>query len=346
MSLKALFSDSPGARAGEQVTHFKWCAAPRKEQQLFEFNPILVKELRSRMRGARAFILLTVYLLVLGGVTLLLYSALASSIGNDLNAGRQIGKTLFLVIAAVALIEVCVITPALTSGSIAGEKERQTFDLLIASLLSPWQIIWGKLASALAFALLLILAVVPIMSLAFLFGGVSPAEILIALAGLVATAVCYAAVGLFWSSFMGSSLGATSFALGSIIMVLLGIPFLIVIFTLIFGQSISSELLESALFVYISRIFISIHPFIALGFTATQIESGANLFFEVVDTGNGSLMVPAAWLLYVLISAIFSAILIALSVRMIQPAHSTPILRPRASAAETQAEAGAPKSDG
>ena len=57
-----------------------------------EINPILVKELRSRMRGARAFVFLTVYLFVLSVVTLLLYAALVGSIGTDLNAGRQIGR--------------------------------------------------------------------------------------------------------------------------------------------------------------------------------------------------------------------------------------------------------------
>src|SRR5262245_66515273 len=111
-----------------------------------ELNPVLVKELRGRMRGPRAFVLLTIYLLILSAVTLLLYAALGANPGTDLNAGRRIGKALFLTIAAVALIEVCVITPALTSGSIAGEKQRQTFDLLIASLLSPCQIAWVRLA--------------------------------------------------------------------------------------------------------------------------------------------------------------------------------------------------------
>jgi ABC-2 type transport system permease protein len=294
---------------------------------VFEFNPILVKELRSRMRGARAFVLLTIYLLILSGVTLLLYSGLASNIGSDLNAGRQIGKALFLVIAAVALVEVCVITPALTSGSIAGEKERQTYDLLIASLLSPWQIVWGKLASALAFALLLILAVVPVMSLAFLFGGVSAAEVLIALAGMLATAVFYASIGLFWSSVTRSSLGATSFALGSVILMLLGIPFLVVIFGLVFTSDVSSDLLESALFIYLSRLFIAAHPFIALGVTENQLSAGGSPFFESVPTGGTELLVPSPWLLYLLLSALASIFLVAMSVRMLQPAEPAPAAR-------------------
>jgi ABC-type transport system involved in multi-copper enzyme maturation permease subunit len=288
---------------------------------MFEFNPVLVKELRGRMRGARAFVLLTIYLAILSLVTLLLYTALAETAGTDLNAGRQIGKGLFLVTAAVALIEVCIITPSLTAGSIAGEKERQTYDLLIASLLTPWQIVWGKLAAALAFALLMILAILPVMSLAFLFGGVSLAEVLIALVGLVSTAVFYAAVGLFWSSIMRSTLGATSFALGSIILMLLGVPFLAVIFTLIFGSGNTAEWTRSAVFVYLGGAFISTHPFIALGTTEVLLSSGENPFFSVVDPGGANVLVPAPWIAYVLLSVLFTTLLILLSVRMLHPAQ-------------------------
>jgi ABC-2 type transport system permease protein len=301
-----------------------------------EVNPILVKELRSRMRGARAFVLMTIYLVVLGGVTLLLYAALVGTMGSDLNAGRQIGKTLFIVISAVALIEVCLITPALTSGAIAAERERQTYDLLIASLLSPWQIVWGKLASALAFALLLILSVVPIMSLAFLFGGVSLTELLIALAGMVTTAVTYATLGLFWSSVMRGSLGATAFSIGSVVLILLGIPFLVVIFLLLFGRDASSDLFEAPFFIYMSRIIMCAHPFIALGLTDTLISSGSSPWFETVtlNSSGATLAVPSPWLIYIAISAIATAILLSVCVRSIHP------IQPAVARREPQAPKG------
>ncbi len=286
---------------------------------MLELNPILVKDLRSRMRGARAYILLTIYLLVLAGVTLLLYVAVGGSTGSDLNAGRRIGQALFFTIATVALIEVCLITPVLTSGSIAGEKERQTYDLLVASLLTPWQIVWGKLVSALAFALILIVAIVPVMSLAFLFGGVGLTEVLIAIAGLVVTAVLYATIGLFWSAMLQSSLGATSFAIGTVITLLLGIPFLIVIASLILGSSAPSDLLDSIWFIYLSRFITALHPFIALGTTASQLSSGNDAFFEVVRTSTTNVIVPSPWLLYTLVSLIAVALLLAASVRLVQP---------------------------
>lgn len=288
-----------------------------------EVNPILVKELRSRMRGARAFVLMTIYLVVLSVVTLLLYSALASSSGNDINAGRLVGKSLFLTVAAVALVEVCLITPSLTAGAIAGERERQSYDLLISSLLTPWQIVWGKLASALAFAMLLILAVVPIMSLAFLFGGVSLAEMLIALIGLIVTAITYATLGLTWSAIMRGSLGATSFSIGSVLIWLLGHPFLIVIFLLLFTRDGSADLFESNGFIYASRLFLSVHPFIALGLTETALAGGGTPWLEVIPlTSSGrSITVPAAWLLYVIFSLAATVVMLMVCVRAIQPAQ-------------------------
>jgi len=305
-----------------------------------ELNPILIKDLRSRMRGARAYILLTIYLTILAGVTLLLYAAIAGSVRDDLNAGREIGRALFFTIATVALIEVCLITPVLTSGSIAGEKERQTYDLLVASLLTPWQIVWGKLVSALAFALLLIVAVVPVMSLAFLFGGVGLTEVLIAIVGLVTTAILYAAIGLFWSALMQGSLGATSFAIGTVIVILLGIPFLIVIVTLILGPSTPSSLLDSPWFIYISRLFASLHPFIALGTTASQLSGGESPFFEVVRTGAANVVVPSPWLLYAILSLIATVILVVATVRLIHPVQPESARRRRTRSQDRQEAPG------
>ena len=118
---------------------------------------------------------------------------------------------------------------------------------------------------------------------------------------------------------MQSSLGATSFAIGTVIVILLGIPFLIVIVALILGPSAPSSLLDSLWFIYVSRLFASLHPFIALGITASQLSSGESPFFEVVRTSTTNVVVPSPWLLYALLSLIATAILLASSVRLIHP---------------------------
>ncbi len=284
-----------------------------------EANPVLVKELRSRMRGARAFVVLSIYLAILSGVTLLLYVAIASSASNDINAGREIGRALFFAIAAVALTEVCVITPSLTAGSIAGERERQTYDLLVGSLLTPWQIVWGKLAAALSYALLLIVSAVPLMSLAFLFGGVTLAEVVIALIGLVATAVLYACLGLFWSTVMRSTLAASSLALGSVIVMLLGIPFIATVLTILIGANIDS-LFVSVPLLYIGGAFLVVHPFIALFLTEQLLSEERGLFYTFIDLPNGGqTLIPSPWIAFVVLALLLSAVLVFASMRAVRP---------------------------
>lgn len=285
----------------------------------FLSNPVLARELRGRIRGNRALIILVVYLTITAAVTLLVYAATASSFRGgigDPEAGRSIGKAIFITVMTATLIQVCVITPSLTAGAIAGEKERQSYDLLITTLLSPLQIALGKLASALAFAMLLIMAALPLAGLAFLFGGVSGSELIIGIVGIVVTAVCYATVGLFWSTVMRSTLAATVMAQGTVVALLLAIPFLFVVGSLLTD---AFNGMTSAAYVYGMGLLLSIHPFIALGLTAVSLAEGENPFFFDVPSRAGDLLVPSPWLVYVFISVLLTSLFLFLTVRLLKP---------------------------
>ena len=39
--------------------------------------------------------------------------------------------------------------PVFSAGSVTSERERQTLDLLLVTLVTPWQMLWGKLLSGL-----------------------------------------------------------------------------------------------------------------------------------------------------------------------------------------------------
>jgi ABC-type transport system involved in multi-copper enzyme maturation permease subunit len=282
-------------------------------------NPVLTRELRGRIRGRRAVIILVAYLTISALVTLLVYAAAASSFSrgiNDPEAGRGIGKGIFLTVMVATLVQVCVISPALTAGAISGEKERQTYDLLLISLLSPWQIVVGKLVAALAFALLLITAALPLAGLSFLFGGVSSAELIIGVIGILITAVCYATIGLLASALMRSTLSATVLAQGIVIALLLGVPFLYVIISTL-TDAFSGPF--DPWYVYAMGLFLSIHPFIALGITAASLASGENPFFFEVPTRMGEVIVPSPWIVYVALSALLTLICLFLCIRLLRP---------------------------
>ena len=56
-------------------------------------NPVTVKELRGRMRGRRAFAVLTLYLLILSGVITVVYLAYsANASGPGASTARTAGK--------------------------------------------------------------------------------------------------------------------------------------------------------------------------------------------------------------------------------------------------------------
>lgn len=173
-------------------------------------NPIVVKELRSRMRGARAFAILTGVLLLLAGVSYVFYRiVLAATIYTSTPVSPQIGLTLLVGLAVVELLMVCFITPAVTAGAISGEVERLTYEMLLATPLRPASILWGKLISALAYVFLLILAAVPLASLIFIFGGVTLRDMIVVLVILAATAVTLGVIGITLSAWLGRTVRAT-----------------------------------------------------------------------------------------------------------------------------------------
>jgi ABC-2 type transport system permease protein len=108
-------------------------------------NPIIIKELRSRMRDTRAFITLTTMLIVLGSSSYLLYRlALSTSTYSSAPLSPQIGQSLFIALAFLELMVICAITPAVTAGTISSEQEKQTYEMLMATPLHPASISVGQ----------------------------------------------------------------------------------------------------------------------------------------------------------------------------------------------------------
>jgi ABC-type transport system involved in multi-copper enzyme maturation permease subunit len=183
------------------------------------WNPIITKEVRSRMRTWRAPVLVTLYLALLGGIGYLTFmSTIRSTTGG--NPNPQAGISIFGVLVNFELLLIAFMTPALTAGAIAGERERQTLDLLLCTRVRPIGIILGKLLSSMLFVLLLLLLSVPLFSAVFLFGGIELDQVLIVLLIGLVTAVTLASLGLLCSTIARRATGATvaSYALAFLLL--------------------------------------------------------------------------------------------------------------------------------
>jgi ABC-type transport system involved in multi-copper enzyme maturation permease subunit len=166
------------------------------------FLSLLTKELRLRMRRERTIWIVVIYILLmgmLGWLSMNSYSNI-SGVGYQSNTLSNVGLTLYYLLSQLQLFLIIFITPAFTSTAVNGEKERQTFDLLLCSRLSAFSLLSGKLLAGLMNAVLLIAASAPLFSLVFFFGGVGPAQIVKALIVYVLTAVLAGTFGLFCST--------------------------------------------------------------------------------------------------------------------------------------------------
>lgn len=186
-------------------------------------NPIIVKEIRSRMRGARTFVILSIFLLGLGAIcyaVLNVYQGQAKAGQFVLSA--QVGKGLFAALALAETLLITFLTPAVTAGAISGEREQLTYDLLVATPLRPGRILSGKLVATLSYVLLLIFSAVPLGSLVLVFGGVAPKDLLQALALLLVTAFTFGMIGLLCSALVRRTITATILAYAIVLLLVAG----------------------------------------------------------------------------------------------------------------------------
>jgi len=177
-------------------------------------NPVVTKELRGRMRGAKTYWLLFGYVLLLSLILFFSYLGWWAQHSADMqnggsSAGFTVGRTFFKILFYSQAVMMALITPALTAGAISVEREQRTFELLRGSVLRPGAIVWGKLASSVSFVVLLLTSSLPLLSLCFLLGGVSPGEVFFAYLLLIADAFLFGAIGLCWSAYAANTATAT-----------------------------------------------------------------------------------------------------------------------------------------
>ncbi len=164
------------------------------------FIAILVKEMRLRMRRERTIWILVFYVLLLGLLAWITLNSSFASGSTSINQWSSIGYALYHLLTAIQLLLILFITPAFTTAAINGEKERQTYEMLICSRLSSFSLVTGKLFAGVSSSLLLIAASIPLFSLVFFLGGVPPVAILQDLFTFVITAILVATLGFLCSA--------------------------------------------------------------------------------------------------------------------------------------------------
>ncbi len=161
-------------------------------------NPVLQRELITNLRTPRAFLLMLVYQLALSAVVLLAYPRV-----ERIDLSRNSTDTQLLVdfFFLGQFVIASLMVPSFAAGAISGEKERKTYEMLLASPIPPSSIVIGKLIAALTHLVVLMIGSLPIIMLCLPLGGVAIQELLAAYLGLLAAIFLFGAISIACSSY-------------------------------------------------------------------------------------------------------------------------------------------------
>ena len=275
-------------------------------------NPIIKKDIKVSSRSMRICWSILGYegILVIAYLFALLFIQEESRYFYSSNIYSML-TSIFPVVAITQLVIVALIVPIMTASSISGEKERQTFDIMLTTCMSPFSIVFGKVISAMMRVLLYVVASTPIMALAFVLGGLKWSALFGFLLVVLLFSFFAGSIGIFCSSVCKKSISAVilSFGFYFIVFACSFIPMIIWVFVtfnysglLNYGSSGS---------VGETPLFLLINPIVFIEEFFTRAMGGVSLLNEVAGSnGVGAL---SNWLMegprWLIVSAVFILLL-------------------------------------
>ena len=247
-------------------------------------NPIVKKDLQVTVRSMRMSWGLFAYeaALTIAFLLALVFIQDAASYSYSDN----IYSYLIYLFPVVAVTQVCIVAlsvPIITASSISGEKERQTFDIMLTTCMSPFAIVFGKVMSAVLRILFFVIASTPIMALSFVVGGLSWSYLFYYLLAVILFSVFAGSIGIFSSSFCRKSVAALllSFVMYFVIFALTFVPLIYRLVTNSYNEDYYGESLLLLLWnpvVFFEEFFMQI-------MVGESVISEAGIYFDRDDVG-------------------------------------------------------------
>lgn len=168
---------------------------------------VTVLELRQRVRSTRWKTALVVWFLVVGLITLLTTGAF-SILADDPYNDEPFGGIVYSIVVGFVLFLGLLVAPTLSSGAINGDRNAGTLATLQVTLLTPAEIVLGKLAASWIAALAFLVASIPFLAWALAGGGVSGLALLTTVLMLAVVLGVVCAIGLGFSALVGKTSGS------------------------------------------------------------------------------------------------------------------------------------------
>ncbi len=226
---------------------------------------------------------------------------------------------------AVSIAELCIVAliiPVMTATLISGEKERQTFDIMLTTQIKPMQIVVGKMMSSVIKVMTYVIMSIPIMAVGFTLGGISWWALLFFLVFTLLTALLEASVGIFCSAVCKRSI--TSILLTYFIMGLIYMGTFLPIFITALMDSFMTVFTGESLAMSGSMLALLPNP-VVLFVEYFSLALGGESYFvkEMVDEGLPILSFMGEKCVWLIISSIvillISYLFLRLAARAVDP---------------------------
>lgn len=167
-------------------------------------NPVLTRELRTRLRStdARLFMVIAAMLSAGAAVAPLLFVDTPNFEPTRL---AELARNSFLCVVVTQMVILCLIGPGVGAEMIASEREKKSYEMLLASQLSESEIFWGKTQGCLALLALTICPSFPLLATTALLHGVTAGAVIEMVALLLGFALLISMVSVAVSSICRTS---------------------------------------------------------------------------------------------------------------------------------------------
>lgn len=280
-------------------------------------NPVLDKEFRLRMRTPRSAYSLLAYVLVMGLLAMgIIYVATATGSYRMGRVDPNISRIIFYALSMAQLVLIAFMTPALTAGVISGEREKQTLNMLLTTQQSSATIILSKLVSSLSFMTLIIVATLPVYSIVFLYGGVSPKQLILVFLFYLFVMLLLGSIGVFFSTLFKRTMISVimTYGVGLVIFLVTGLAYLFAIGIVQSSQYVSGY--TPPPYSWIGFI-LGLNP---AGALISIIEPSFSRDVFLVQGNNLQSSPPIElWLEFLIVYSVVIALFIWLAIRYIRP---------------------------
>jgi len=275
----------------------------------WKMNPILKKEL---MVGSRSMKMSFAIMGINGFLTLIVILVMMVSAGSAGKVNYDYSNLIYLfpVLGCIECGILSLVVPIITSGSISGEREKQTLDIMLTTPMKPFSIAVGKLESAMVVVMMYMISNIPMLAISFVLGGLSWWALLGLIGMMFYLGIYVGSVGIFCSSVVKKSVAAT------ILTISIGIG-IITVTAVIFGiwNGIGTYL---GIMAYgtnydyemgASLIMLMLNPYAPFFDFMVRIMSSYSVYAMWDAVGNGNILLKGIYHAWIPISMILNMVI-------------------------------------